>query len=89
MTSCDVPLLEPAFVREMLELADGYDVAVMEIEGSDPLSAVYRREVLRYVEELLAKRALYGRRISSMRSGLAVSARIRSRRIQNCGRCGI
>jgi molybdenum cofactor guanylyltransferase len=55
VTSCDVPLLEPAFVREMLDLADGYDVAVMEIDGfAHPLSAVYRRDVLRYVDELLA-----------------------------------
>lgn len=55
VTSCDVPLLEPAFVREMLDLAHGYDVAVIEIEGlTHPLSAVYRRTVLPYVEELLA-----------------------------------
>src|SRR5262245_61829045 len=31
VTGCDVPLLEPAFVREMLDLAKGFDVAVMEI----------------------------------------------------------
>ena len=55
VTSCDVPLLEPAFVREMLDLADGYDVAVMEIDGfPHPLSAVYRQAVLSHVEELLA-----------------------------------
>jgi len=55
VTSCDVPLLEPAFVREMLDLAKGFDIAVMEIDGfPHPLSAVYRRAVLSYVEELLA-----------------------------------
>jgi molybdopterin-guanine dinucleotide biosynthesis protein A len=54
VTSCDVPLLEPAFVREMLDFASGFDIAVMEIDGfPHPLSAVYRRAVLSQVEELL------------------------------------
>src|SRR5258705_12730208 len=44
VTSCDVPLLVPGFVRQMLDLAEGYDVAVIESEGfAHPLSAVYRR----------------------------------------------
>src|SRR5262245_33006846 len=55
VTGCDVPLLEPAFVREMLDLADGFDVAVVEIDGfPHPLSAVYHRSVLPAVEDLLA-----------------------------------
>jgi molybdopterin-guanine dinucleotide biosynthesis protein A len=55
VTSCDVPLLVPAFVRQMLELAKGYDVAVMEIDGfTHPLSAVYRRATLPHIEQLLA-----------------------------------
>jgi len=55
VTSCDVPLLEGAFVREMLAFANGYDIAVMEIDGfPHPLSAVYRRAVLPHVEDLLA-----------------------------------
>jgi molybdopterin-guanine dinucleotide biosynthesis protein A len=38
----------------MLQLADGYDAAVMEIDGfAHPLSAVYRRSTLPYIEELL------------------------------------
>ncbi len=56
VTSCDVPLLVPGFVRQMLELARGYDIAVMEIEGfTHPLSAVYRRAVLPHIESLLAQ----------------------------------
>jgi molybdopterin-guanine dinucleotide biosynthesis protein A len=56
VTSCDVPLLVPGFVRQMLDLADGYDVAVMEIDGfTHPLSAVYRRATLPRIEELLAQ----------------------------------
>jgi len=59
VTSCDVPLLEPAFVREMLDLAKGFDVAVVEIDGvPHPLSAVYRRPVLPDVEDLLAANRL-------------------------------
>ena len=56
VTSCDVPLLVPAFVEHMLALLDGYDIAVMEIDGfTHPLSAVYRRAVLPQVESLLAQ----------------------------------
>jgi molybdenum cofactor guanylyltransferase len=56
VTSCDVPLLEPAFVERMAALADGHDIAVMEIDGfPHPLSAVYRRSTLPHVEALLAK----------------------------------
>lgn len=56
VTSCDVPLLVPGFVRQMLDLARGYDVTVMEIEGfTHPLSAVYRRSTLPHVEALLAQ----------------------------------
>jgi molybdopterin-guanine dinucleotide biosynthesis protein A len=55
VTSCDVPLLVPDFVRQMLDLADGCDIAVIESEGfAHPMSAVYRRAVLPCVEELLA-----------------------------------
>jgi molybdopterin-guanine dinucleotide biosynthesis protein A len=44
VTSCDVPLLVPGFVQQMLGLADDYDVAVMEIDGfTHPLSAFYRQ----------------------------------------------
>src|SRR6185295_15333333 len=56
VTSCDVPLLEPAFVEHMLGLLGDHDIAVMEIDGfTHPLSAVYRRSVLPHVEALLAQ----------------------------------
>jgi molybdopterin-guanine dinucleotide biosynthesis protein A len=55
VTSCDVPLLVPGFVRQMFELADGYTIAVIEIDGfTHPLSAVYRRSTLPIVEDLLS-----------------------------------
>jgi len=54
VTSCDVPLLVPAFVKRMIELLGEHDIAVMEIDGfPHPLSAVYRRTVLPQVESLL------------------------------------
>ena len=55
VTSCDVPLLVPGFVRRMVELAAGHDVAVLETGGfAHPLAAVYRRRTLPHVEALLA-----------------------------------
>ena len=55
ITSCDVPLLVPAFVERMIDLMGDHDIAVMEIDGfPHPLSAIYRRSVLPHVESLLA-----------------------------------
>ena len=55
VTSCDVPLLVPAFVERMIELMGDHDIAVMEVDGfPHPLSAVYRRNTLPHVESLLA-----------------------------------
>ena len=59
VTSCDVPLLVPDFVRRMIELLTDHDIAVMEIDGfPHPLSAVYRRSTLPHVEALLAQNRL-------------------------------
>jgi molybdopterin-guanine dinucleotide biosynthesis protein A len=56
VTSCDVPLLVPGFVRRMIDLVTDHDIAVMEIDGfPHPLSAVYRRNTLPHVEALLAR----------------------------------
>jgi molybdopterin-guanine dinucleotide biosynthesis protein A len=55
VTSCDVPLLVPAFVARMVELVGAHEISVMEIDGfAHPLSAVYRRRTLPQVEALLA-----------------------------------
>jgi molybdopterin-guanine dinucleotide biosynthesis protein A len=56
VTSCDVPLLVPAFVERMIDLLGEHDIAVMEIDGfPHPLSAVYRRATLPQIESLLAE----------------------------------
>jgi molybdopterin-guanine dinucleotide biosynthesis protein A len=55
ITSCDVPLLVPAFVERMIHLMGDHDVAVMEVDGfAHPLSAIYRRDTLPRVDSLLA-----------------------------------
>ncbi len=54
-TSCDVPLIVPAFIQRMFELVAGHDIAVPKEEKfHHPLAAVYRTSVLPQVEELLA-----------------------------------
>ena len=54
-TSCDVPLLVPAFVRRMFELLGDHAVAVPVSGGfQHPLAAVYRPSVLEPIDRLLA-----------------------------------
>ena len=73
ITSCDVPLLVPGFVQRMIKLAEGYDIAVTEVDGfAHPLSAVYRRTALPHAEALLAEDQL---RVSHLFS------RVRTRRV--------
>jgi molybdopterin-guanine dinucleotide biosynthesis protein A len=56
VTSCDVPLLVPDFVRHLIDLLTDHDIAVIETDGfPHPLSAVYRRSTLPHVEALLAQ----------------------------------
>jgi molybdopterin-guanine dinucleotide biosynthesis protein A len=61
LTSCDAALLRPALVRQVAGLLGPHQVAAPVIGGYlQPLSAVYRRDVLPIVERLLAgeRRAL-------------------------------
>lgn len=56
VSSCDVPLLRPAFVARMIALLGDHDIAVPVIEGlHHPLAAVYRIDVLETVRDLLAR----------------------------------
>jgi molybdopterin-guanine dinucleotide biosynthesis protein A len=56
LSSCDVPLLRPAFVRRLLDLLGEQDIAVPEVGGyRHPLAAVYRLEVAAVAERLLAE----------------------------------
>ena len=54
-TSCDVPLLVPAFVEQMIQRLGDFEIVVaVEGEFAHPLAAVYRTSVLPHIEELLA-----------------------------------
>jgi molybdenum cofactor guanylyltransferase len=54
VSSCDAPLLRPAFVRRMIDLLDGFDIAVPETDGlPHPLAGVYRIAVREGVRDLL------------------------------------
>jgi len=56
VTGCDAPLLLSAFVRRVIQLAAGFEVAVPAVGGRDePLAAVYRVGVLPQAESLLAE----------------------------------
>lgn len=54
VTGCDTPLLEPEFIRRMLELLEENEIAVPR-EGRlyHPLAAVYRTSTLPIIQELL------------------------------------
>jgi len=53
-TSCDVPLLRPAWIDRLFELLGDHDVVVpREGRFHHPLAAVYRSSVLPRIEELL------------------------------------
>lgn len=74
VTSCDVPLLVPAVVARMIDLASEAEIAVVEADGlAHPLSAVYRPGVLPQVETLLAQ--------DRLRAALLFDL-VRTRRIQ-------
>ena len=54
VSSCDVPLLRPAFVRRMIDLLGDHAACVPEVGGyRHPLAAVYRVEVAVVAAELL------------------------------------
>ncbi len=56
LSSCDVPLLRPAFVRRLIDLLGEHAIAVPEVGGyRHPLAAVYRLELAALAERLLAE----------------------------------
>jgi molybdopterin-guanine dinucleotide biosynthesis protein A len=56
LTSCDVPFLQPAFIRRLVQLLDEHHICVPRVgEFHHPLAAVYRLDVLPVVNRLLAE----------------------------------
>jgi len=59
LSSCDVPFLQPAFVRRLIELLGDDSICVPRVgDYHHPLAAVYRLGVLPTVERLLAENRL-------------------------------
>jgi molybdopterin-guanine dinucleotide biosynthesis protein A len=55
VTACDAPLLRSQFVRRMIALSEGFDIAVPRVNGfCEPLAAVYRTDLLEKIQDLLA-----------------------------------
>jgi molybdopterin-guanine dinucleotide biosynthesis protein A len=55
VSACDVPFLQPAFVRRMIDLLGDADACVPKVDGFlHPLAAVYRRSVITVAEQTLA-----------------------------------
>jgi len=56
LSSCDVPLLKPTFVRRLIDLLGEYAICVPRVAGYyHALAAVYRLEVAGAVKQLLAE----------------------------------
>jgi molybdopterin-guanine dinucleotide biosynthesis protein A len=55
VAACDMPFLDAALIRELVELLPGYDAVVPQVgEYGEPLHAVYHRRCLPVVEEQIA-----------------------------------
>jgi molybdopterin-guanine dinucleotide biosynthesis protein A len=56
VSSCDVPFLQPAFVRRLIDYLGDYSICAPRIdERYHPLAAVYRLEVAKVAEQLLVE----------------------------------
>ncbi len=56
LSSCDVPILRPAFVGRLVELLEGWEICVPRVgDYHHPLAAVYRLSVAPVVASLLAE----------------------------------
>jgi molybdopterin-guanine dinucleotide biosynthesis protein A len=59
LSSCDVPFLQPAFIRRLIELLGDHSICVPHVgDYYHPLAAVYRIEVASAVDRLLAENRL-------------------------------
>jgi molybdopterin-guanine dinucleotide biosynthesis protein A len=59
LSACDVPFLQPAFVRRLVELLGDHAICVPRVgDYHHPLAAVYRLEVADAVARLLAENRL-------------------------------
>jgi len=55
VVACDIPVINHAFVKNMIELSDGYD-AVIPVSGNkmyEPLFGIYRKSMIVSIKEIL------------------------------------
>jgi len=56
VVACDMPFLNPALIRRMLERCEGFDVVVPSIRGSlQPLHAIYSRRCIGPIQERIVQ----------------------------------
>ena len=54
--ACDMPFLNPEFIKAMIDLADRYEIVVPSpLDGLQPLHAVYPRKCLPVIEKLFSQ----------------------------------
>ena len=59
LSSCDVPFLQPAFVRQLIDLLGEHEICVPHIgDYHHPLAAIYRLTVADVVDRLLTENRL-------------------------------
>jgi molybdopterin-guanine dinucleotide biosynthesis protein A len=64
--ACDMPFIQPAMIRLLLEKSGNYDVVIPEIEGEvEPLFAVYSKNCIPVMFEHLQKQNLKIRQVLS------------------------
>lgn len=52
--ACDMPFIEPGFIRYMMEVAAGYDVVIPKTaDGLEPLHAIYSKACIPHIERLM------------------------------------
>jgi len=54
LVACDMPFLDPYIMRTIIQMADGYDVVIPNVDGGlQPLHAVYSNRCTPLIEDLL------------------------------------
>lgn len=54
LVACDMPFLNPKIMKTMIQLADGYDVVIPNVDGGlQPLHAIYSTRCTPMIEDLL------------------------------------
>jgi molybdopterin-guanine dinucleotide biosynthesis protein A len=59
VVGCDMPLLNVALLRHLMDLSPGFDVVLPRVDGNlEPLHAVYSRDCLEVIERALQQNRL-------------------------------